>query len=202
MPAFDTIILLTGQVEQQPLSAALLAWNSLLRIVPVSTLSDLLALDPETLNHARLVAFSTNVIVPAATLNRLGFGAYNFHPASPDFPGWAPAYLALHRGAGEFGATAHMMTERVDEGPIVGVERFRIPPQTSPASLEGLAYGHLALLFWRFAKLLATQDAPLPPLWIKWRGEKSSRRLFRTILQQAADVSDEALIQAMRASIG
>jgi len=46
----------------------------------VATLADVNALSPDVLARARLIAFVTSVIVPARVLDRLGYGAYNFHP--------------------------------------------------------------------------------------------------------------------------
>jgi methionyl-tRNA formyltransferase len=74
-------------------------------------LSDVRALEPELLRRARLIAFTTDVIVPPDILDHLGFGAYNFHPGPPHFPGWAPALFAVHHHATEFGVTAHMMAK-------------------------------------------------------------------------------------------
>jgi len=48
------------------------------------------------------------------------------------------------------------MVEQVDTGPIIDVARFPIPAGISVLGLEGLAYAHLAQLFWRMAKSLAT----------------------------------------------
>jgi hypothetical protein len=56
---------------------------------------------------ARLIAFTTDVIVPPDILDHLGYGAYNFHPGPPHFPGWAPALFAIHRRATEFGLATH-----------------------------------------------------------------------------------------------
>ena len=98
-----------------------------LTIYPVATSDDLAAIDTGVLRRARLIAFSSPVIVPPDVLSALGFGAYNFHPGPPEYPGWAPAHFALYEGAAEFGATAHAMAERVDSGPIVAVSRFPIP---------------------------------------------------------------------------
>jgi hypothetical protein len=109
MSAFDTIILLAGQREQPLLASILQNHNPLLTAHSVLTLSDVRALEPELLRRARLVAFTTDVIVPPDILDHLGFGAYNFHPGPPHFPGWAPALFAVHDHATEFGVTAHMM---------------------------------------------------------------------------------------------
>jgi methionyl-tRNA formyltransferase len=181
MSAFDTIVLLTGEVEQPVLKSVLLGHNPRLTVRAAETLTDIAALEPELLRRARLIAFTASAIVPAKVLDQLGYGAYNFHPGSPHFPGWSPARLAVHRQAKEFGATAHVMTERVDAGPIVGVELFPVPAGITVSGLEELAYTRLARLFWRLAKFLATQIEPLPELPIAWSGQKSSRRLYAAI---------------------
>jgi methionyl-tRNA formyltransferase len=181
MSAFDTIIFLTGPGDPAVLASLLQSHNPLLTARSVLTLNDLMALEPELLRRARLVAFTTDVIVPPDILDHLGFGAYNFHPGPPHFPGWAPALFAIHHHATEFGVTAHMMAERVDEGPVVGVELFRIPSDIDLHSLEELACVRLAHLFWRLAKVLATQIEPLPELPIRWSGKKNSRRSYAAL---------------------
>ena len=173
---FDTIILLGGALERPIFMTVLSEHNPNLAIIPVETLADLNALEPETLAGARLIAFASSVIVPAKVLGRLGYGAYNFHPGSPAYPGFAPAHFALCARAAEFGATAHVMVARVDEGPIVGVEMFSIPPAASVASLEGMAYARLAYLFWILAGPMATCGQPLAQLPLRWGGKKNSRR--------------------------
>jgi hypothetical protein len=162
---FDTIILLTGAAVQPVFRSVLAAHNPTLKIVSAETLAELNAIELDTLARARLIAFVTGVIVPANVLNRLGYGAYNFHPGPPAYPGFAPAHFALDRRATEFGGTAHVMVKRVDEGPIVGVEMFSIPPGTSVVSLEGMAYARLAWLFWTLAKPLAVCSERLAGIW-------------------------------------
>jgi methionyl-tRNA formyltransferase len=178
---FDTVILLSSALERATFMTVLSEHNPSLTIIPVETLADINALEPDTLAAARLIAFVTGVIVPAEGLDRLGFGAYNFHPGPPTYPGFAPAHFALSRRATEFGATAHLMAARVDEGPIVGVEMFSIPSGASVASLEGMAYARLAHLFWSLADRLATRGEPLPPLPLSWSGKKTTRRDYAAI---------------------
>ena len=132
---FDRIILLTSPVEQTALSALLLGHNPQLTICPAATSEDLAALNPSALTCSRLIAFSSPVIVPRGVLGSLGYGAYNFHPGPPQYPGWAPAHFALYEHASEFGATAHAMDERVDSGPIVDVALF--PPISACSDSSG-----------------------------------------------------------------
>ena len=92
-------------------------------------------LAPETL----LVGFSTGVIVPAHILSRLEGPAYNFHAASPEYPGRDIHHFAVYYGARRYGATAHEMEPQVDFGRIVGVEWFDVAPRTTPQALRRAA---------------------------------------------------------------
>jgi methionyl-tRNA formyltransferase len=195
---FDTIILVTGAPEQQALSAALLGQNKQLAIRSVTSAEEFAGLDAATLARSRLIAFATPMIVPAQVLDRLGFGAYNFHPGPPRYPGWAPAHFALYESATEFGATVHVMVEKVDAGPIVSVVRFAIPPQIDVAGLEGLAYAHLARLFWNLAEPLACASKPLPVTDLAWNSRKYSRRAYRAICDIPLDIDKEELELRLR----
>lgn len=195
---FDTMILLTGPIESTPLASVLRGHRPQLTIHPVATSEDLAAIDRGVMRRARLVAFATSVIVPPDVLSTLGFGAYNFHPGPPEYPGWAPAHFALYEDATEFGATAHAMAERVDSGPIVEVSRFTIPSDMDVAALEGLTYAHLARLYWQLAKRLATVAAPLPQTALRWGPRKNSRRAYRALCDIPLDISKEELDRRMR----
>jgi methionyl-tRNA formyltransferase len=195
---FDTIILLTGPLEQAVLASALLGHNPALRVHWAVTPDDLIRLDAATLARSRLVAFATPVIVPSGVLDALGYGAYNFHPGPPAYPGWAPAHFALYEGATEFGATVHAMAARVDSGPIVEAVHFSIPADIGVQGLEGLAYAHLARLFWRLAKHLADETDPLPHSTLQWGRRTFSRRAYRAICDIPLDISKEELDRRLR----
>ena len=101
---FDTIILLAGPAEQSVFPAVLRAHNPDLTVLSVGTSDDLAALSPDLLARSRLIAYVTPEIVSTDTLAALGYGAINFHPGPPDYPGWAPAHFALYERTTEFGA--------------------------------------------------------------------------------------------------
>ena len=190
---FDTVILLTGPAERVVLPKLLRGHNPLLGVVPVENSAELAALSPDLLRRARLVAYVTPVIVPQIILAQLGYGAFNFHPGPPSYPGWAPAHFALHDQATEFGATAHVMVERVDAGPIVEVELFAIPADISVLGLEGMAYARLAQLFWHMAKSLATDPEPPRTLSLQWGSRKYSRRAYQTMCDIPLDIPKDEL---------
>ncbi|UGY20857.1 methionyl-tRNA formyltransferase [Bradyrhizobium septentrionale] len=195
-----TIILLTGVASQQfALTELLKAHNPSLSFRCSVTADDLAAIEPEVLRDARLLAFTTSVIVPESMLAAFGHGAYNFHPGPPQYPGWAPAHFALYDGARTFGATAHVMAAPVDAGPIVGVESFIIPDKISVRGLEQIAYVRLAHLFWRMSRDLACDPSPLKELDIAWCGIKSTRRMYREMCELPAGISAGELARRIRA---
>ena len=190
---FDTVILLTGPAERTALPAVLLEHNPRLNVLVAECADELSALGAEMLRRARLVSFVTSVIVPPAVLAQLGYGAFNFHPGPPDYPGWAPAHFALYDSAKEFGATVHVMVEQVDAGPIVDVARFPIPADISVLGLEGLAYAHLAFLFWRTAHWLASEAQPPPVLPLQWGNRKYYRGTYRAMCEIPLDITKSEL---------
>jgi methionyl-tRNA formyltransferase len=195
---FDTIILLSGDAELSVLPHVLIGHNSHLRVIKAKTSFDLTALNSELLARSRLVAFVTGEIVPIGVLNRLGFGAFNFHPGPPSYPGWAPAHFALYNRESQFGVTAHVMVEEVDAGPIIDLTLFPIPADISVLGLEGLAYAHLAHLFWRMAASLASDASPLPTRPIEWGAKKYSRRNYRDICDIPLDIGREEFDRRIR----
>jgi len=195
-----TIILLTGGASQQfALTELLKAHNPALSFRCAVAAEDLAAIEPEVLREARLLAFTTGVIVPESILAALGHGAYNFHPGPPQYPGWAPAHFALYDGARIFGAVAHVMAARVDSGPIVGVESFIIPDKISVRGLEQIAYVRLAHLFWRMSRDLACDPSPLAELPIAWCGTKSTRQMYREMCELPASINAGELARRIRA---
>lgn len=196
---FDTVILLTGSAEQEPLASALKNYNPQLTILPARILADLQALEPHVSARARLIAFATTVIVPGRILNRLGFGAYNFHPGPPNYPGWAPSHFAVYDRATSFGVTAHGMLERVDSGPIIAVDLFDIPVGTTAESLEAMAYARLARQFFALAKPLATSPHAPPALPVQWCGPMNTRRRCAELCEIPPDISRDELERRMAA---
>jgi methionyl-tRNA formyltransferase len=195
---FDRIILLTGEVERDICASVLRGHNPRLKVLPVRTSDDLAAVDVQVLHRARLIAFTTDVIVPQIVLGRLGYGAYNFHPGPPQYPGWAPAHFALYDRAAVFGATLHAMVGRVDAGPIIDVASFAIPADIGVVGLAELAYAHLAQLFWRWARPLASSAEALAESGVRWSENRNSRRLYEAICDIPLDIRKDELERRIR----
>ena len=195
---YDIAIILASQdSERHALRSLLAAHRADLRFVVVANAKQLSAISQPFLARARLIAFATDIIVTDSTLGQLGYGAYNFHPGPPSYPGWAPAHFALYDGASSFGATAHVMTERVDAGPIVGVETFAVPAGMKIRELEQIAYIRMARLFWRLSEQLATSSAPLPILPIDWGTRRSTKRMYSQMCDISTDITHAELTRRL-----
>jgi len=76
--------------------------NPNMNFVTVTNKGSLSELPAATLSQARLIGFTTDVIVPATILAKIGFGCYNFHPGPPEYPGFEPIRFALYDDARSF----------------------------------------------------------------------------------------------------
>jgi len=65
-------------------------------------------------------------------------------------------------------------------------------------ALEGIAYAHLARLFWELAEQLAREAEPLPERPLRWTGKKNSRRAYQAICDIPLDISKEELDRRMK----
>lgn len=79
-------------------------------------------------------------IFPRELLKRAAVAAINIHPATPDYPGSGSVNWALYDGVKEYGVTAHIMNEHVDNGPILECRRFPVSPKDTVDSLLAKAH--------------------------------------------------------------
>lgn len=195
----DEIVLLAGEREAPHLGLYLQRHNPRVEVRPASTLDALMRVCAVPNPGRRLIAFTTGVIVPAGVLRDLAVPGYNFHPGPPTHPGIYPESFALYEGVTRFGATAHEMTARVDEGPIVGVEWIDVAPGTKRMELAAAAYQATVDLFGRLAPAIVTATRPLPTIGVAWSGTKRRRAEFEAMLEVPPDVTAEELERRWRA---
>jgi hypothetical protein len=157
-----TIILLTNTVQQQqPLANLLRTHNAGLAFCSALRAEHLAALEPEVLDHARLVSFANDVGVPEKLLLRFGYGAYKFHVAPVQYPGLPPTPDENEEDARCISAIAQSMTIWPDFRKVVGLETITIPEGTAPAERQRLAFSRLAHLFWRMSGVIAGDTTEL-----------------------------------------
>jgi folate-dependent phosphoribosylglycinamide formyltransferase PurN len=146
------------------------------RVSAARNLDELNAATKATGARPLLLSFGTSVIVPKSILDVFSGAAVNFHAASPDYPGRDPHHFAIYENAATYGATAHRMTEKVDDGEIIGVERFDVPAGIAPTALLAMANAAAGRLIGRLMPQLL-KDEPLAASGLHW-GHKRSRKDF------------------------
>jgi formyltetrahydrofolate deformylase len=78
-------------------------------------------------------------VLSGAFLERIAMPAINIHHSFlPAFPGAEPYRRAHDRGVKLIGATAHYVTEQLDDGPIIDQDVVRVDHRQSAAELERL----------------------------------------------------------------
>lgn len=167
-----------------------------MRIARAFTLEQLneITLTPDTW----LVSHSTSVIVPTNVLETLQGRAVNIHAASPDYPGRDPHHFAIYDGVACYGATAHVMTPKVDDGAILDVEWFDVAAGETPTGL--LAKANAAAL--RVAERIVPKllNGTAAPSGDRWGARKTTRCDFQALCEVRPDM-DAAEIERRRRAV-
>ncbi len=131
-----------------------------------------------------LVNFLSPRYIPAWALSLFPSGGINFHPGTTKFPGVGSASLAIYHEEREFGAVAHYMSEKFDDGPIVWASTFPIPVGAGPKELNLTAHESCLHLFARLICWLETyQRAPEPDAQLRWLRPAVTRLEFTSFLE-------------------
>ena len=72
-----------------------------------------------------LISCNTNLIIPKKIFSNYKI-AINIHPALYTFPGRDPHHWASYEKAKFYGATAHIISEKVDQGEIIDYKKFEL----------------------------------------------------------------------------
>jgi len=94
-------------------------------------------------NGDYILCFRSLFVLPKALIDKASIAAINFHPAPPEYPGSGCINFALYDEVSEYGVTAHIMNELVDNGEILEVRRF--PLKSSDNLPTVLARAHKEL---------------------------------------------------------
>lgn len=145
-----------------------------------------------------LFNFLSPVILKAEQLENFG-QAINFHPAPPRYPGVGSASLALYDQTDIFGVTAHIMTAKVDAGPIVGCEFFPIAPADTCETLFERARRHALNLFESILAYAAAIGNVSPMENVYWTRPAVTRAEFERFMRIEPTDPPEEIARKVRA---
>jgi phosphoribosylglycinamide formyltransferase 1 len=93
------------------------------------------ALRPHRLDVVAMTGFGT--VLSGEFMTAFSGRVLNTHPSLlPDFRGWHAVKAALEAGVDETGCTVHLVTESVDEGPVLAQQRVPILASDDEATLH------------------------------------------------------------------
>ncbi len=126
--------------------------------------------DPEAVARLRelrpevIVVVAYGLILPSEVLQLPPYGCLNLHASLlPRYRGPAPIQAAILNGDPETGVTVMLMTEEVDAGPILAMEREPIDPEDTAETLgERLAQRGARLMQETLRRWLAGEITPQP----------------------------------------
>ena len=194
----ESIIVISPIHFHDHMTRTLQAARGDLRVYCVDSLIELMLLDKDLPETSRLISFLNHVIVPAFTLKKMKFGAINFHPGPPCYPGYAPYSVALYEDAQQHGVTVHEMLEKVDAGRILALDLFAIEPEFKQAHLVDLCIEYSKKFLTTLAPILVREALP-PSIESTWGPRKFTRAQFAEYCSLPADISKAELQRRIRA---
>lgn len=146
-----------------------------------------------------IISYLSRWVVPEHLLKRARKASFNFHPASPEYPGIGCNNFALYEDAKEYGVTCHHMAPRVDTGGIIKVLRFPVFPDDSVASLLARTYAYQLVLFYDIVGGIFNGKG-LPVSDEKWTCEPFTRVQFNDLMKITPDMNPEEIARRVRAT--
>nr|WP_011899475.1 formyltransferase family protein [Vibrio anguillarum]CAJ87702.1 putative methionyl-tRNA formyltransferase [Vibrio anguillarum serovar O2] len=153
-----------------------------------------------------ILCFRSLYVLPKQLLDKAKVAAINFHPAPPEYPGSGCVNFALYDNAAEYGVTAHIMNELVDNGDILEVRRFALTPCDDLSSVLSRTHNELCNLCLDFIsgiyflggkfieERLATSANE------KWRGNARRLRELESLQKVNPNISEDELKRVVRAT--
>lgn len=178
------IFLLTGKREVPFLTQFILERQPAIEVISATNRNEFQNIILSDLTDTRLLCFCSGVLVPKEVLNRFNLEPYNIHPGPPNYPGICPEAFAIADDAKKFGATAHVITEKIDEGEIVATNNFKIPINTDRLALASLAYNAAVELFATIASFAMGNDGKMPRSGEKWQGQTNRQADYNILLKE------------------
>ena len=149
-----------------------------------------------------IFSFLNYLILPSKLLERARY-SINFHPASPEYPGSGVSSWAIYDESKDYGVTAHLLNENVDDGNILMVKRFHVFENDNAISLLSRAKKFLLILFYDLIeKLLIDQTSIEVLVGVNeetWIGKAKKIKEVDRMSEISVDIDSQELEKRIRA---
>jgi methionyl-tRNA formyltransferase len=152
-----------------------------------------------------IFSFRSFHILSAYQISRAAIGAINFHPGPPQYPGSGCINWALLDGAKNFGVTAHLMSEKIDSGAILAVDRFEVFPSDDIETLLSRTHEALGKVAMRVIETLFSLDRSGQQAFLAteptelWTGKAKPMAELDNLRRVPVDISRDDLARRIRA---
>ena len=149
-----------------------------------------------------IISFFNYLILPPKLFNRARY-AINFHPASPEHPGSGVSSWAIYDDSLEYGVTAHLINEKVDNGEILLVKRFNILNTDNANTLLARAKHYCMVLFYELIESILIKNITVQSLIEnnsdQWLGEARKIKQIDKMSEVSTDIDAQELEKRIRA---
>lgn len=146
-----------------------------------------------------IISYLAPWIIPDNLLQKAKAAAFNFHPASPDYPGIGCTNFALYNEAQTYGATCHHMLAKVDTGKIIATKIFPVLSTDTIDSLLKRTYDYQLILFYEVMDYII-QGKPLPESTEQWSRKPYKRTELDALSVINPNLSEQELRKRIRAT--
>ncbi|NQY81581.1 MAG: hypothetical protein HRT36_00705 [Alphaproteobacteria bacterium] len=153
-----------------------------------------------------IFCFRSYFILPKYLFKKAQIAAINFHPAPAEYPGSGCLNFALYENSTQYGVTAHLINEKVDNGAIVRCQRFTIHENDTINSLLTRTHHHLLGLFFDITSGIAIDGMEFIQQELdaskgdKWRGEAKKMSELNSLKKIDSSITKEELRRRVRAA--
>jgi methionyl-tRNA formyltransferase len=153
-----------------------------------------------------LICFRSLYVLPKALLDKANVAAINFHPAPPEYPGSGCINFALYDEVSEYGVTAHVMNELVDNGEILEVRRFPLISHDNLSTVLARTHSELLNLCSDFISGIYSQGEGFIKERLTasesevWRGKSRLLKELDVLQNVDPNISEKELKRVIRAT--
>jgi len=145
------------------------------------------------------ISYLSQWIIPGAVLQKARWGAINFHPGTPEYPGIGCTNFAVYNKEKEFGITCHHMLAKVDSGPIIAVKRFPVFEKDTVYSITQRCYTEIQHLFYELVNSILSNQ-PLPQSSEIWKRKPYTRKQLNKLCELTPDMDKEEIALRIKAT--
>ena len=153
-----------------------------------------------------ILCFRSFFILPKAVIKKAKVAAINFHPAPPEYPGSGCINFALYEEVNQYGVTAHIMNEKIDNGEILEVRRFPVSKIDNLSTVLSRAHSELFNLCSDFIYLLYEKGSSIidkKKMLSKeesWKGDAKLMRDLEYLKNISPKITEKELRRVIRAT--